>query len=363
MNLFWEEWRKILKKGIVWIFTAGLFAFLGIYIFSDLHAAHITCDGRHYWGWEAVQKDREIAKEWEGTLTMEKLYRILDTYGAAVMEQDEAGWTRSGNWASRYATNRLTDYMQGGNGVLRKEEELEWFADKLEKYKPSFTYLNGFDSVLMEGGLMGNIGVLLIIIIALAPVFAEEYSLNTASLLFTGVHGRKKDVKAKILAAMVFAGLLFLLVNGFLFLLFFVLYGGEGLNAGSCLSMNIEWDSAFTCGEVWLHNLGWGLLGVLMMAAVTLFFSAICKSSFPALIWPLVFLAAGYALAKAVSFMPYHILSVLCIVLGKWGPLCLTMNDRLGVLDWEMPWQLLYVPGVTALFAFLGQHFYKRHEC
>lgn len=364
MSLFGEECRKMLGKKIVWFAAAVLFVFLGIYISSDINSNHVKENGIHYWGLEAIQKNREIAKEWEGTLTMERLSAILDTYGPALMETDEEGRSRSGNWVSQYATNRMTDYMQGGNGALKEEEDLKQFAALLERYRPYFTYMGGFDSILLESGMIGNIGVLLIIVIALAPVFGEEYILKTAPLLLTSVHGKNKDVRAKVFAALAIAGILYLLVNGLLFLVYLVIYGGDGLNAGSCLSMNIEWDSALTCGEIWLNNLRWGLLGSLMMAAITLFFSAKCKTPFLALICALISLFSGYLFVKVVPFLlPYRILARLCIVLGKWGPLYLQMNYSLGVLSWEMPWELIYVLGMTMLCILLGQHFYQKHEC
>lgn len=220
-----------------------------------------------------------------------------------------------------------------------------------------------FDAVLLEGGMLQNIGILLIVIIGLAPVFAEEYSLSTVSLLLTSVHGRKKDVRMKVLASVGLAGGFYLLENGALLLLFLSLCGRGPLLAEAVHSELIAGFSSFTCGEVWFLNLFWGLLGIWMMAALTLFFSAKCSTPFLALIWSLVSLAAAAALLNiAPVFMNKLPLYLFFTGLGKWSPLYLPLTFGWGIYQWEMPWRLFYVIGVISLCLYTGQRLYKKHE-
>lgn len=220
-----------------------------------------------------------------------------------------------------------------------------------------------FDAVLLEGGMLQNIGILLIVIIGLAPVFAEEYSLKTASLLLTSAHGRKKDVQMKVLASVGLAGGFYLLESGALLLLFLSLYGSGPLLAEAVHSELIAGFSSFTCGEVWLLNLFWGLLGIWMMAALTLFFSAKCSTPFLTLIWSLVCLAAAAVLLNiAPVFMNKLPLYVLLTGLGKWSPLYLPLTFGWGIGQWEMPWRLFYVIGIISLCLYTGQRLYKKHE-
>lgn len=362
MGLFGEECRKILGKRIVLFGAAALAGAIGIYL-SAASKTDTVIDGVRYSGAQAVQKDREIASQWEGTLTMEKLYRMLDTYGAAVNEVEEDSRTRTGNWVSRFATDLLTDYPEGGNGNLNSSRELESLSERLQTYQPYFTYMDGFESVLLGGGTLAGIGTLFLIMIALTPVFAEEYHLKTSALLLSSVHGRKKDVRMKVTAALVLSGLFYLLANGGILLVFLAVYGGSAWKAGAVLTMQITGFSVFTCGEVWLMNLAWGLSGILMMAAITLFFSAICKTPFLALIWSLVSLAAAFVLLNtAPSFLSHPPVYFLFAGLGKWSPLYLPLTFGWGLARWEMPWRIFYVPGVIVLCLFAGQRSYKKYE-
>ncbi len=359
MELFWEECRKILEKRILWIGLAVLAGFWSVFcVFSA--GVETVADGVRYRGEEAIAKDREIAKEWEGIMTMEKLDQIVDTYGLALDEmQDDS--RRTGNWVSQFATDLLTDYPYGGNGELLSQEELEQLAQSLEKNRPYFTYMDGAEDFLMTGAF-ANVGVLLLIIIGAAPVFGEEYTLKTASVLLTTVHGRKKDIRMKVLASVTLAVLLYFLVNGTVFLSWLAIYGDSGLKAGACLISSVAGSfAALTFGQLWFLNFIWGLLGVLMMTAITLLFSAGCKTPFLALIWSMVSLVMGAVLLNmAKLFLGHRILYLFCYLLGKWSPLYLQLVFGWGQQNWEMPWKLIFVLAVSGLgFWRAGQHYKK----
>lgn len=361
MELFWEECRKILEKRILWIGLAVLAGFWSVFCVLNARVETVA-GGVRYQGAEAIAKDREIAKEWEGVLTMEKLYQMVDTYGLALDEIHDDS-RRTGNWVSQFATDLLTDYPYGGNGELLPKEDLEWLAQSLEKNRPYFTYLDGAEDFLLTGAF-ANFGVLLLIIIGVPPVFGEEYTQKTAPVLLTTVHGRKKDIKSKVMASIALAVLLYLLVNGTVFLSWLAVYGDSGLKAGACLiSLAAESFAALTLGQLWLFNFAWGLLGVLMMSAITLFFSAKCKTPFLGLIWSLVCLTLGAVLINlAKAFLRFPALYLICSLLGKWSPLYLQLGFGWGQGNWEMPWKLLFVLAVGILSLWRAGQCYKKYE-
>lgn len=362
MSLFGEEFRKMWNRRIVWTGIAVLTAFLFFYIYGDTGSRMTVVEGTRYWGLEAVQADRKAAKEWEGVLTMEKLDRILDTYGVAVEEIPGNMDTRSGNWVSRYATNLLTDVPQGGTGEPIGEEKREQIRDRLDRYQPHFAYLDGISSLLLEGGMMADFGILFLVILAAAPVFAEEYSLKTAGLLLTTAEGRKKDVRMKIWAAFLGAAILYGLVHGALFGVYLTVYGGAGLKAGACLLNNILGYETVSVGRVWLINLGWGLLGVWMMTGAALLFSAKCQTPFQALIWSLVFLASGYVIVQAAPILiSYKTVYRIAMSAGLWSPFYLSSSYGIG-----QPVSPLikggYVAAVTAGCVWGGRQIYRKKE-
>lgn len=362
MSLFWEEFRKMWDRKIVRTGLAVLTAVLIFYFYGDTRSRMTVVEETRYWGLEAVRADREVTKEWEGVLTLEKLDRILDTYGIAGEEMPGDPATRKGNWVSRYATDLLTDYPQGGNGELKGETERARIRSILDRYQPHFAYMDGLASLLFEGGMMADFGVMLLVILAVTSVFAEEYSLKTATLLLSSVEGRKKDIRMKVLAGFLGAGILYSLVHGALLCVHLAIYGSAGLKAGACLLNCITGYETLSVGQVWGINLGWGLLGVWMLTGAVLLFSAKCQTSFHALIWSLVFLGSGYLIVQTAQILRFHGITYrLLMAAGLWSPFYLPSSYGIS-LPVSPIWKGMYVLAVTAGCIWGGQRIYRKKE-
>lgn len=325
---------------------------------------YTTVNGIRYSGFEAVEKDREITMSWEGTLTMEKLLQILDRYGMADNPFPDDSSTRKGNWASRYATDLLTDYRRNGDGSANflDSETLLRMEHTWVENRPYFTYMGASD-MLLEIESFSNVGLLLLVILGIAPVFAEEYSKKTADLIRTTAQGKGKDLYMRIAASCAFADLLLVFVNGLMLVLFLAVYGMQVLKADARLAGFSLGFEGMSFWQAWLYQLVWGMLAVIMMTAISLVFSAKCRSAFSAMIASAVCMFAGYLLNVPIKmYLPFRALKMICAVLGGFSPFFLVNLGGYGIPFGGTLWRLLYVLSVTVACLFAAGRLWKRRE-
>ena len=139
MRLYKTELFKLFYNKI---FKIGILAVTGLillyFCFAEVGGEIATVDGKFYSGYEAVQINRKITKEFEGDLTDEKVNQIIEKYGLpAKIEENMPGW-RDGNFLNDF----VTEYFTNGaweNGVLPTEKysleetELGKFYDEIGK--------------------------------------------------------------------------------------------------------------------------------------------------------------------------------------------------------------------------------------
>lgn len=139
----------------------------------------------------------------------------------------------------------------------------------------------------IEMGMYMMVFIGCLLVIALSPVFSEEYTRGTDALILASRHGKGRCARAKLLASYLFT----LLSTGALLipmsLGFFLDYGPAG--GGCSIQLNNHWillgtpyflscmEAAGLCLLLWVS-------GSLILTAVTLTISALCKTSFLAVI-------------------------------------------------------------------------------
>lgn len=356
MGLVQTELYKILRKRYLWGFMAGAAFILVVWLAGCVAETDTVAEDLRYTGLAAIQKDREIAEQWEGTLTMEKLYAILDTYGLAVNEGADWETPRGGNWVSRYATDQLTDFLsrEDHSAAEFREEDSLWRLEKnLSTYQPYFCYMDQAD-FLYEALMAVNVVVMLLIILGLSPVFTEEHQQKTAPLLLTCIKGKKELVRAKLIASFLFAEGLFLLADGIVFGSYLLIYGTDAMKAGASL---ISWFDApgyagCSVGQAFLISFFWTFLGFLVMTVTTLLISAAAQNSLWALGAALIFYGSGYCVSALLRIFPFFIVRVLLMIYRDYCPSTLiTKVASNGILT---GWQqlLLIAAGIfMSLFA------------
>lgn len=231
-------------------------------------------DGSYLEGREAVECDREIAARYEGILTEEKAEEILETYRP---KAEDGGW-----WGVNNIYNTVSCKWGEMDGTYSGADILSAFPDYRDDRPLVLGYNEGWLGYLETGQyMMIFIGFLLVI--ALSPVFSEEYTRGTDALILTSRYGKNKCVRAKIIASYLFT----MLITG-VWLLFqsFVYWRDFGLDGGEAsVQLNHHW--IFGGVPYFLTNMGaagyclvlW-IGGSLILTAVVLLLSASCRSSF-----------------------------------------------------------------------------------
>lgn len=365
MGLVRTELYKILRRRLWWGCLAAVSVVLTVWLTGWVVQTDTVVDGVRYTGLEAIKKDREIARQWEGTLTMEKLYGIIDTYGLAVNEGADWETPRTGNWVSRYATDVLTDFLHRedhSRAEFLDEEALSRLEDSLETYKPYFCYMDQAD-FLYESLMTVNVAVVLLIALGLAAVFTEEYQQKTAPVLLTCVKGKKDLIRAKLLASFLFAEGLFLLADGIVFGGFLLIYGTDSMAAGASL---ISWFARgrYAGCSVWqafLASFCWGFSGILVMTVTVLLISAASRNSVWALGGALAFFGGGYCVRALMQIFPLFIMRMLLRVYAEYCPANLITKAASGSIlrSWQ---QLLLIAAGILVSLFFMQKKWKQYE-
>lgn len=289
MRLYRMELHKLYHNKI---FRIGLFAatvlLLAYFWFAEVGGEIAAVDGSVYSGYEAVKMNKKITKEFEGELTDEKVHQIVEKYGLpSKLEENMPGW-RDGNFLNDFVTRYFTNGAWE-NGItpteryMIAETELGENCEKLG-ITPYLTYTTGwkiFVEMLQFGLILGSI----LVICSVSTIFAEESQTKMLPLIFSTEEGRRKDVMAKIAAALTFTISIFLWFVVINLALCQVVYGLNGFNniAGLVLSESIRHQSVMF-SKYLAVLLMLALEALLSLCAITLCVSAHQNSSFGAVI-------------------------------------------------------------------------------
>ena len=261
MRLYRMELHKLYHNKI---FRIGLFAatalLLAYFWFAEVGGEIAAVDGSVYSGYEAVKMNKKITKEFEGELTDEKVHQIVEKYGLpSKLEENMPGW-RDGNFLNDFVTRYFTNGAWENDIVpteryMIAETELGENCEKLG-ITPYLTYTTGW------------------------KIFVEMLPL-----IFSTEEGRRKDVMAKIAAALTFTISIFLWFAVINLALCQVVYGLNGFNniAGLVLSESIRHQSVMF-SKYLAVLLMFALEALLSLCAITLCVSAHQNSSFGAVI-------------------------------------------------------------------------------
>ncbi len=298
MWIIWkEEFKKIAARKIIWSAVVLLLGFVTFRLYSETRSYEVTIEGKTYCGQEAIRKDQELTKKYAGVLTEEKIYQIYEEYG--FYPYFEEGGTSEKNFLNRCITDRFTNFrtMFGydgtydGNTDIRFYEGEEWDRNVAPylRNRVEFDYIYGW-SDLAEMYILLLTVLDIILIVGLSPVFAEEYTLRTADILRTTKRGKGSGIWMKISAACVFSVLLTVLASLYLFGIYLLVYGTQGLGASSRF-LSFASFFGYCPGSVEGFLLFLAVLavfGVFLLTGITLGYSSACRNSFLTLILSVV---------------------------------------------------------------------------
>lgn len=288
MRLYKMEFYKLYHKKV---FFMGILAVTGLMLlyfwFVEIGDEIAVVGQNSYSGYEAVQVNRKITKEFEGTITNEKIDRIVEKYGIpSKIAENMPGW-RDGN------------------------------------------YLNDFVEMLQFGLVLGCV----LVICGVSTVFAEEGQTKMLPIIFTTEEGKRKHILAKVLASFSLTLLIFLGIVLFDFVICSVVYGLDGFSNMTEIVLGekilrMGWQMKFP------KYLGilliFGIQGLLFLCASTLCVSAWYKNSFMAVVVSAVSWGLPVLLRMILGGFPAILLYAAPVFLIMQG----TVNDVYRV--WEI---------------------------
>lgn len=304
------EVHKMLRKPLVWAALIGLIGFIAMMEYSWVVPGYASIqmeqDGRKVVieGFDAIAMDKEICAVYHGPLTDEKVRSIIETYDIpdSVWEAGKIDPSREMHYTHNLMYNTLAvNGFINLDGSYKGNTVEETFGD----LAPGLIigYSTGWEcslNVLLFSFMLW--GCILVIIVA--PVFSEEYTIHMDALILTGIHGRRKCTLAKIISAFLISIAGSVLLLSVCTLLQLAVHGSVG------------WDCSVQLGELgyfhqvpyqlnWLQLYGLSCLawfgGMLVLTSIVLVVSALGKSSFSALV-------IAFVIYVVPMFLPWNIL-------------------------------------------------------
>lgn len=282
-------------------FIIGAVCTMGIMLLFFLIKVAGECsyvDGIRYEGFQAVQVNRRITKEYQGVLTDEKVKSIVEKYGFPGKVDENTGY-RDKNFLNAFVEYYLSDGNCYNWDDYKLATRVYPIADtdlgeaaRITGKDIVLEYPDGWDTfsdVLQVALLIGGI----LVLIGISPVFANERQSNMLQLLFTAKDGVKKNICAKIAAAFTVG---FCVWSGIVvmdLLLCGMVYGFSGLR---CLVGIILIGGLNTYVPITMLSIGSyitvmllrTLQGIMLLCAVTLCISAYFKSTFSSIVTSMI---------------------------------------------------------------------------
>ena len=295
MRLYKIELYKICSKKMFIYSALASLAILLLYFWSYVISTESTINGVKYTGYQAVRMDRGITEEFKGALTDQKVAQIIEKYGFPSGVEEFSNVFTDRNYLNDFIMNGFSDgyfhdfedYRVGTCTYPIAETELgkaSAMTGKALLLEYSYGW-KAFTEVLQTGCILG----IALTLIALSPVFSGENSVNTRQILFTTKEGPAKDILVKIAAGITVAAGIYAVILLLVLVLSWSVFGLDGLNCFYGQVMQGEpyisdWNEYHNATTDYMREFlcYYVLSCFLAMAetgAVSLYFSAHCKSS------------------------------------------------------------------------------------
>lgn len=332
MRMVQFEWKKILKSKISLIAAAAGFFLLVFCVTVWLTQSNYYDAEKkeQVYGIETIRINQERERARAEVLTEEALCRMVETvqenakkegaespedyyvlcrdnlkvssllactYAKSERDQIENNWRILGNISTEGGIRFYERRMEKIKEILNMSysygdytpEEKEFWIGKAEKVKTPFLWGDTFAMSNVLDILGVSFYLLFVAAICISPIFASEYEAKADSLLFTTKFGKTRLIAAKIITALSFSLLYFLVCQGICLLLIAAVCGLDGAELPIQL-----WDTIipydWTAGKTFLVCLAVMLLGVAAFTLFTAALSAKLKSSFSVIIADFVLL-------------------------------------------------------------------------
>lgn len=297
-----KEIYRILSRKITLLALVVATAFLIYYGTFRIAEEVVIENGEVYRYSEAVARDKMIAEEFTGPLTVETVRAIWEKYGEPVnykehilRDEELLQLAKQGgydNYCNTLVANLCTYSIKqdSGKNILVLQEEKELSENRYLDGSYTFGFVGRGWTWYWDQLMMTLVLTSVVVIIAFSPVFSEDYAFRTADIILPTARGRFQIWGLRTGAGFLFASVYYWLMSAYAFLLNYIIYGGEGLSV-SCGLTFMPYDWTTDSDPVWkailiMHLAGWFSMLVLILLIQAI--SSKCKSSFMSLLWSLV---------------------------------------------------------------------------
>lgn len=311
------------------LILAGLMMFAVYCMVGD--SSWINEEGNTETGMSAIKKMKEAKQEWAGVLTEEKIRQVIEEnsrinqtpegrsddpkeyniaysrkqgfvdilyiMGFAFGSFQEWNYTAADSLtaeqASEFYPNRvikLKEWLEEEGKDYFTDKEKRFLTEQYEKLDTPFFY--EYQEGWKKFFTMSPTIIMIITLVAgflCAGIFADEYRLKTSSVLYASYHGRKKAIRAKLMAGFLIVTVIYWVVMPVYSGIVFSVYGTGGMTC-PIQSNYGSWKSFYniTNGQEYLLIMAGGYIGCLFMTALVMLVSAAARSSVLAVITPFV---------------------------------------------------------------------------
>lgn len=397
-ELFLQEHKKLWKKKsvrlsfllcVLYIVVFGSFLTYQWFTFGS-PGGDYSGFGNHFDGYENIRKIQEYAAQWEGKLTDGTLQEMVRDYQRLIREAEaahSAGDTQRedqyateaqradhgslNNWIStlypeledssqtyptlldRYVEpDRLTGFYGRRRQKVEEfldlfghtEEEKEYLLEMDDRVEEPYTYrwVEGWRVLL--GEMLSDFPMVMAVflVIALSTVFAGEWHSGTGMLMLTTKNGWREVAYAKILSGLAFTLELFAVITA-------------GAVAGQLIYLGTEgWDqpiqyikliavAPMNMLQAEIFEYVYLLLGAVGLAFLVMFFSAVAKNNFIALVSGLAIVYLPMAMAGYLPMQMQKILDLIPLVGSPTDIFRTNVFYLFGQIVWS-PYLLVTVP-------------------
>ena len=274
-----EREKIILQRPVKILFILGtvitaVYFLLFQFNYTSVYYNYSTGQMEMVKGFAAIEHRKETAALFAGKLTPETLTLMREKIEKA------KGASADENAIYVYRDQAaILEYLTEPDGTLKPiEQAYPYHASVI------LGYCDGWDQMLTTMGGVLAIVMTLLIVVALSPVFSEEYSCHTDSVIFAARYGKTKLVTAKVIASFeVIIGIYFIFLF-FYMALYLGIYGAQGWNVSIQSSLHYAASSCgFTFLQMFLVSVVMNILGVAAMTMITLWISAKMRTPVTAL--------------------------------------------------------------------------------
>lgn len=309
-------------------------------------------------GFDAIKQRKETAALFEGELSESTLSMIKQKI--ADVKTITAGQDENAVFSATHVYRDLAailEYMTNPDGSLKSFDEAYPNSHSI-----ILGYCDGWDKLLSGMGSVISLLICVFVVITLSPVFAEEYSHHTDSVIYSARYGRTKLVTAKVIAsleAVIGMYVIFLIFN-------FVLYGGtyglQGWNVNIQSSLHYASSTYnLTFLQMFLCSVVLNILGIAALTIITLFLSAKMNTPVSALITScgVCFLPVLFDFSDSVPLLQ-KVQEICPIFMLHINGVFAAMKTYMGVAQPIV--MVIFNVGVVLMFYMLTKSTSKRHQ-